>query len=316
MKRTGLGRQEQEQEGDYPGAQRKTQEGHAQDFKHVADIAEAERANETKFDVLLRNKAEMELRFDRNMDTSERGVPVKDIALLQSNREPGIKIRSKEAVEPRDQWREPSTSKDSSAILGTPTLFDAVYYSVETRDHTVHLELDLVEDFDEELEEFNRLVRIGSFSIAKAFFDLHLKAHISDPYVFVQYAEMLLEKGDFQSLSAMNGSSIFDGHDSLGNSYTTFGSKQRLELNWKLIRALAMCCSQHELQVVWKGLDNLPAQISQYACYDGSTEASSDRIGIVTGSHLLIFANAAENYAFDYAFDPTCRHTINPGRFW
>lgn len=314
MKRAGLNRQEQE-EGDHPRAQGKTVEGHTRDFKHVGDIAEAERADETKFDVLLRNKAEMELPFDRNMDTSERGAQKKAVALLQSHREtqPGIKIMSKQAMEPRDQWREPSTSKDATAIQGTPTLFDAVYYSVETRDHTVHLELDLVEDFDEELEEFNRLVRIGSFEVAKAFFNLHLKAHISDPYVFVQYAEMLLEKGDFHSLSALNGSSIFDGHDPLGNSYTTFGSKQRLELNWKLIRALALCCSQHELQIVWKGLDNLPAQISQYACYNGSTEASLYCFEIVTCSHLLILANTAENYAFDYAVDPTCRHTINPG---
>lgn len=283
MKRAGLGRQKQE-EYDHLGAQTKTEEGDTQDFKHFADISEAEKAGETKFDAMLRNKAERELRFVRNMDTSEREVQKKDVAPLKSDRntQPGIKIRSKQAVEPRDQWREPSTTKDARAILGTPTLVDAVYSSVETRDHTVHLELEMVEDFDEELEEFNRLVRFGSFATAKSFFDLHLKAHISDPYVFVQYAEMLLEKGDFKSLSAIDSSSIFDEHYSLGNLYTTFGPKQRLELNWKLIRALALCCSQHELHVVWKGLDHLHALNLQYDYYHGSTEASSDCFGIVT----------------------------------
>lgn len=170
---------------------------------------------------------------------------------------------------------EPKKSEYKTISPPDPTVVDTVYASIGTRDHTVHLELDLMNDIDEELEEFSRLVRTGSFAIARSFFDLHLKAHISDPYVFVQYAEMLLEQGDFKSLLAMDGSSLFDGRDLLGDMHSAFGSEQRLGLNWKLVRALALCCSQHGLRAVWKGLDNLPAQCSRDACYSGSTEASS-----------------------------------------
>ncbi|KAF4449992.1 hypothetical protein FALBO_16552 [Fusarium albosuccineum] len=75
----------------------------------------------------------------------------------------------------------------------TETRFDAVYNPTHAKDVTVHLEFDVVSDLDDEVEEFNRLVRQGDFAHAKSFFDDRLVAHSAHPWIFVQYAEMLLE---------------------------------------------------------------------------------------------------------------------------
>ncbi|RKK49164.1 hypothetical protein BFJ66_g7214 [Fusarium oxysporum f. sp. cepae] len=49
------------------------------------------------------------------------------------------------------------------AVRPTQTDLDAIYNSIHSKDVTVHLELDIVSDLDDELEEFNRLVRQGWF---------------------------------------------------------------------------------------------------------------------------------------------------------
>ncbi|KAL1858170.1 hypothetical protein Daus18300_010052 [Diaporthe australafricana] len=169
--------------------------------------------------------------------------------------------KSKERVKSKDNPdKERKQQADESNTLRIPLNIDAVYNSVEAKDVTVHMEIELFNDLDEELEIFNRLTRIGNFAFAKEFFDSHLTAHVDDPNVFVQYAEMLLEQGDFKSLLSLDGSSIFreQGRNEPKDAETGI---RRLELNWKLIRAIALCYSQHKLSTVWER-KNRPLEIA------------------------------------------------------
>lgn len=162
-----------------------------------------------------------------------------------------------------------------STVLRTPTSIHAVYTAVEAKDVTVHMELDVSKDLGDEWEILNRLSRTGNFSLGKEFFDSHLKAHVDDPAVFVQYPEMLLEQGDFKSLLLLDDKPIFweYGDKQLEESKSGI---HRLELNWKLIRAIALCHSQHTLSSVWEGID-LAAKVVLRALATNSTEVSKSR---------------------------------------
>lgn len=89
-------------------------------------------------------------------------------------------------------------------------------------DVTVNLRLPIVKDLGDELEEFDRLKRTGQFKEAQSFFDSHLDRHIDDPYVFVQYAHLLLEMDDHVAFENLN------PHDVLSNT----SDKRMLLLNW------------------------------------------------------------------------------------
>lgn len=166
-------------------------------------------------------------------------------------------------------------SGNNAAILRLPADVDAVYDSADARDLTVHLELHLFRDIDEELEEFNRLARMGNCAAAESFFESQLKEHMSsDPSIFVQYAEMLLEKGDFKSLLLLDGDSVFGRRRFPGRNDQKFESKEPLEMNWMLIRAMALFHSQHQLHMVWSGIEKPLNSLSETSGI-GSTEASS-----------------------------------------
>jgi hypothetical protein len=78
---------------------------------------------------------------------------------------------------------------------------DEVVWDVSrTKDVTLHLELDITEDLEPDLDEFCRLARLGNFQGAKQFFQDNLEQHIDDPYIFVQYAQMLMSMGDYQGV--------------------------------------------------------------------------------------------------------------------
>ncbi|KAM3073438.1 hypothetical protein ACMFMF_006644 [Clarireedia jacksonii] len=67
-----------------------------------------------------------------------------------------------------------------------------------TRDITLHFELSIEVDLDERLEEVARLRRFGHFTKAEQFFRDSLMAHIQNPRVAVEYADLLLDKGAIQ----------------------------------------------------------------------------------------------------------------------
>ncbi|RSL48348.1 hypothetical protein CEP54_012975 [Fusarium duplospermum] len=153
---------------------------------------------------------------------------------------------------------------------GSPTKFDAICNPSRTRDVAVQLRFEVYADLDDELEVFNRLVRRGEFGDAKTFFDEHLLAHISNPWVFVQYAEMLLEMGDYNSILQLDPEPVFRFLQFCGQG-EDFEAMRKLEINWRLLKASCLCRSQHQLQPV---LDEVcpPSEIIPVSEKLGSTE--------------------------------------------
>ncbi|KAF4585884.1 putative kinetoplast-associated protein kap-like protein [Ophiocordyceps camponoti-floridani] len=85
------------------------------------------------------------------------------------------------------------------------------------QDVTVHLDLPICDDFSAELEQFACLVRFGDFRAANDYFEEQLADYRIHPYVFVQYAEMLLEMGDYKTLGLLKPESVFGMSSKVSN---------------------------------------------------------------------------------------------------
>ncbi len=103
---------------------------------------------------------------------------------------------------------------------------DVVWDLSRTKDTTVHLELDVTEDLELALEEFNRLSRHGNFRAAKQLFGENLKHQMDNPYVIVQYAWMLLTMGDYKAAQALE------------SPYSLKESSELLRTNWNLLQLI------------------------------------------------------------------------------
>lgn len=90
------------------------------------------------------------------------------------------------------------------------------------------VELDVTQDLELDLDEFCRLGRLGNFHHAKQFFRDNLEQDMDDPYVFVQYAQMLLEMGDYKNIKALYVPYCLEKPESL-----------LLQTNWKLIQSIS-----------------------------------------------------------------------------
>lgn len=90
---------------------------------------------------------------------------------------------------------------------------DGIWDPGQSSDLTVHLNLDIKEDLDEEIEHFCYLHRIGSFLEARTFFDEHLVAHMDKPYVFVMFAEMLFRQGNYREICDLDARVITSLHE-------------------------------------------------------------------------------------------------------
>jgi len=114
--------------------------------------------------------------------------------------------------------------------------FDAIYTPGKSKDITVHVSLDVTHDVDEELEKFSKLRRLGDFKEAQKLFNERLSDRFDDPYFFIQYAQLLLEAGDFRSFSTLRSSHVFGDldHNSPQND------QELLLMNWNLLVLLAM----------------------------------------------------------------------------
>lgn len=178
------------------------------------------------------------------------------------------------------QSKRPSTTipqADASGVRGVPVDIDA-FYNANTSDVTVHIDLDLFQDIEDELEEFSRLSRIGSFAYAESYFDLHLRAHLpNNPSLFVQYADMLFEKGDWKALMSLDDSSVFVRRDSQ-EAEGPDGELDQLEINWKLIRGNALCYTQYSFYIVREVVED-PFRSVWNMSHIGSTEASNSLPG-------------------------------------
>ncbi|RFU35427.1 hypothetical protein B7463_g893, partial [Scytalidium lignicola] len=90
---------------------------------------------------------------------------------------------------------------DSSRDLSQSKIaIEAVWVPSLNRDTTVHLELDIEEDLETQLEEFSRLKRLGHFKAAEHYFQTNLHDYIDIPLVTVEYADMLFQQGAYKHL--------------------------------------------------------------------------------------------------------------------
>lgn len=132
--------------------------------------------------------------------------PVKNV----NNERIIITNRSKRvASKPAASGRHTGPSRAPNESQHVPGLFQTVFDVNHPQDASVHLELPITDDYDAELEEFCRLQRLGNFGAAEDYFGKKLEPYLSNPYVFVQFGQMLLEKGDYLAFERLNPEAVF-----------------------------------------------------------------------------------------------------------
>ncbi|KAI1743496.1 hypothetical protein F4680DRAFT_444779 [Xylaria scruposa] len=129
-----------------------------------------------------------------------------------------------------------SSYSSEREMITSQQRFDAIW-EPQSRDLTVHLKMDVHEDLVDILEEFHCLQRLGDFSSARRYFEDNLRDHIDDPYVLVQYGEMLLEQGDYSGVLKLGS---FDQYRPSVQDADLNGT-QLLGDYWNLIEFFAGC---------------------------------------------------------------------------
>ncbi|KAI1757591.1 hypothetical protein F4782DRAFT_135191 [Xylaria castorea] len=108
----------------------------------------------------------------------------------------------------------------------------------DSGDLTVHLTMDLEEDLEHHLDEMNRLSRLGHFLSAKDIFNENLRHHIDNPYVLVQYADLLLHQGDLKGVTCLKDDAIYKREGEQLNP-EELSVLRLLLVNWELLQILA-----------------------------------------------------------------------------
>lgn len=102
-----------------------------------------------------------------------------------------------------------SKARDASMSRHVSGSFQTIFDTVHPQDASVHLELPITDDLDTKLEVFSRLHRLGNFSAAQEYFKDELGLYLSNPYVFVHFAQMLLDKGDYLAFDRLDPQPVF-----------------------------------------------------------------------------------------------------------
>jgi hypothetical protein len=149
------------------------------------------------------------------------------------------KSQSPRVPEDTGRFTKPDPSSDGFVPnvkpLSVPTGVNTILGSSQFNDVTVRLEADIREDLSQELEDFCRLYKMGSFTKARSFFDEFLEIHLDKPYVFVIYAEMLLRQGSFHEISELDDKVMRESRGEVGQDiYPSL-----LKNYWCLIRLIS-----------------------------------------------------------------------------
>lgn len=157
------------------------------------------------------------------------------------------------------------------------------------------LEYPLVEDLDDELEELGRLTRAGDFRAAKMFFSQHLKRHIENPLVFILYAELLLEIGDYQSIIQLediaqtavphhwrSSHPLLEDDDSTASSPYT-----KLYANWKLIHLIACGRNKKDVSEIHVDLEKSCLSVLRSETFDSTQVRTSHAPLTATDQNIL-----------------------------
>ena len=139
--------------------------------------------------------------FDESIDTPHRGkvlVKRRTIGFDENNRE---RVQYK-YVEPGQEDAELEEqiiiSDDNTQETGRDKVLLA-----GNHDLTIHFELDVNVDLKPALEIFSGYTRIGDFRSARKYFEDNLQDYIDEPYVFLCYAVMLLDMGNYKELAKL-----------------------------------------------------------------------------------------------------------------
>lgn len=180
-----------------------------------------------------------------------------------------------------------------------PPGFETAYTSSNAKNVTVHLEAELFVDLGDELEWLNRLMRLGDFTSALAFFDSHLKRHIDRPSVFVQYAALLLEMDDYKSIAALDKTTPIDFREADGGDDDD--EWQTLENEWKAIRAVALYFVQPRKEPVTRNVSPVLDEIlpvSGRLSTTGVCQPSIVTLGCITTDRFLSLGQNPVSRAF------------------
>lgn len=196
-----------------------------------------------------------------------------------------------------------SAKLEDANLQSSPTTDHEEYHSVYksadvdgSQRSIISQEFELVEDLDDELEELGRLTRTGNFRAAKAFFTHHLKRHIENPLVFVLYAELLLEIGDYQSIIQLENiaqtviprHSGTEGPPPEDDDRTAISPYTKLYLNWKLIHLIAWGHNKQDISRIRVDLEEPWLSVLHSEAFD-STQVITSPVLLNAADQNLLF---------------------------
>ncbi|KAG7044504.1 tetratricopeptide repeat domain-containing protein [Colletotrichum scovillei] len=162
-----------------------------------------------------------------------------------------------------------SSSQDDIRVLVNPK---------SPQDVSLRTETAITEDFEEQLEEFSRLWRLGKFQEATTLFDECLKDLVDNPYILEQYGQCLLEKSDYLTLSQL--AREFPPEPAEGTVQTSWylllqRAKASSELDFPTLSAIEKPGILQLLRKNWPKLDSTEIRVLKNAIYlDDSSLAS------------------------------------------
>ncbi|KAL8392107.1 hypothetical protein RB595_002339 [Gaeumannomyces hyphopodioides] len=193
----------------------------------------------------------------------------------------------------RDCFREasPSRAKSPNPVDDADYAYQTVFNDQNSANTTVHLDLPVTQDLDDQLEEFARLSRLGHFEEARGFFRSTLVAHVDDPYIFIHLAEMYLESGDYKSVLSLDPNLVFERDQPHPSEPITLP-----HWNFMLIHSLALLRTDpSHFAINWQANPALRALLDlKFDPAMGSTE-----VRIIT---LTLRVAAEHRYSFPFEF--------------
>jgi hypothetical protein len=128
------------------------------------------------------------------------------------------------------QNKKTGEAEEAAAIAASRKVYTVGLVLSRAKDTTIHFELETTDDLELDMDEFSRQCRLGDLHSAKQFFWANLGQHVDHAYVFVQYAQMLMEMGDYKSVRALK------MPYTLKESANKVHTKDLLWTNWKLVQ--------------------------------------------------------------------------------
>ncbi|KAK4450379.1 hypothetical protein QBC34DRAFT_297566, partial [Podospora aff. communis PSN243] len=213
----------------------------------------------------------------------------------------------------------PSRKFDDKPAAAFPPV-DAILTPGRSKNVTIHVKMDVTYDVDEELEMFSRLRRLGDFRAALAYFNEHLTGRLDDAYFINQYAQLLLDAGDYRTFGTLKPTGIF-GDSSDG---PLKNDRDLLRVNWNLLVVLAVLHSGDWVFLAWREARNALSVLK------GRKELSSTELQILTNvlrviSFLDTSASLGEETSIKAIKDATIEHInwntlrrllVSQGRIW